>query len=64
MKYRNKKDHDSVVEVISFNYDGKGSALYHYIGSRSIEEISLSDLQDKLLGANGGEAKYEIDDSD
>ena len=63
MKFRSKKDPDIIVEVIAFNYDGKGSVLYHYMDSLSIEEISLSDLQNRLLGKKNGEgATYEIID--
>ncbi len=63
MKFRSKKDPDCIVEVLSFNYDGKGTVLYHYTDSLSVEELSLSELQDRILGKkNGEEATYEIID--
>ncbi len=65
MLFHSKKDPDSVVEVIAFNYDGKGSVLYHYKDAFTVYELSLQDLQDKLLGKlNGEEAEFEILNSD
>ena len=65
MQFKKKSDPETVVEVFAFNYDGQGSALYRYKGSSSVEEISLEELQNRLLGKNNGEeAEFEIADSE
>ncbi len=65
MLFRNKREPETVVEVIAFNYDGKGSVLYRYRDEPTIYELSLPELQDRLLGKlNGEEAAYEIFDAE
>ena len=63
MQFVKKGAPESIIEVIAFNYDGQGGALYRYIDSSSVEDCSLEELQNMLLGNTGVEAEYEILDS-
>ncbi len=65
MLFKKKREPETIVEVIAFNYDGKGSVLYRYKDEPTIYELSLLELQDRLLGKlNGEEAEYEVYDAE
>lgn len=58
MKIRNILD-GSIIEILEFNYDGKGSALYIEGGFTTIQSFTLEEVNDLLLGEVGHELKYE-----
>ena len=51
-------DGDETIEFIAFNYDGEGSSLA--ICDKQVYAYSLEETNDILLGKNGQEKEYEL----
>ena len=60
MKFHNIEDPEEVIEILKFNYDGKGSALGILSSSTTIEHIPLEEVKELLIGTNKNLPKYEL----
>lgn len=53
-------DRNEVIEILAFNYDGKGSALVKYDDSQTIHHLSEQEVKDVVLGKQNQNPEYEL----
>ena len=60
MKFRKINSHDETIEILVFNYDGKGSALVIENNDGIVESKALDELKNIILGEVKKEKEYEL----